>query len=230
MSHILDLFKQGGWAMYPIACLLIVSTVVMLERIYKIVFVYDANGSELMQKVQRHVLENNVEEALKVCNQKKDAAVYQIFKSALMNANRPFDEIQDHVEVTKLGIVPKLQVRLPYLFTIANTATLLGLLGTVLGLIRTFQAIGAVEGSQKQLLLSAGISEAMNCTAFALMVAVPTMLVYGYLYNRITVLTDSLDHYSAQLLVLLRTGSQYFERFTSDTAVSTQQTPKKKSA
>ena len=64
--------------------------------------------------------------------------------------------------------VPKLQRRMPYLFTIANTATLIGLLGTIVGLVKTFEAVGAVEGSQKQLLLSAGISTAMNTTLVVL--------------------------------------------------------------
>jgi biopolymer transport protein ExbB/TolQ len=229
MENLLSLYEAGGWVMHVILAMLVVSTAVMCERFYKILFVYHANSAELMQQVQRLILENNIDEAVKICNSNQKAAVYQIFKAALMNAHRPFDEIQDYVEVVKLSIVPKLQERLPYLFTVANTSTLLGLLGTVLGLIRTFQAIGAVEGSQKQLLLSSGISEAMNATAFALIVAVPSMFAYGYLYNRITTMIDDLEHYSAQLLVLLRTGGEYFNRFSTDKEVkTTQQTPKKK--
>jgi biopolymer transport protein ExbB/TolQ len=229
MENLLNLYNAGGWVMHVILIMLIVSTAVMIERFYKILFVYNSNSAELMQQIQRLILENNIDEAVKICNTNQKAAIYQIFKAALMNAHRPFDEIQDYVEVVKLSIVPKLQERLPYLFTVANTATLLGLLGTVMGLIRTFQAIGAVEGAQKQLLLSSGISEAMNATAFALMVAVPSMFAYGYLYNRITTMIDDLEHYSAQILVLLRTGGEYFDRFSKDDQLkTTHQTPKKK--
>jgi biopolymer transport protein ExbB/TolQ len=229
MENLLNLYEAGGWVMHIILAMLIFSTAVMIERFYKIIFVYHANNAELMQQVQRLILENKIDEAVKICNSNQDAAIYKIFKAALIHAHRPFDEIQDYVEVVKLSIVPKLQERLPYLFTVANTSTLLGLLGTVMGLIRTFQAIGAVEGAQKQLLLSSGISEAMNATAFALIVAVPAMFAYGYLYNRITTMIDDLEHYSAQLLVLLRTGGEYFDRFSNDQEVkTTQQTPKKK--
>jgi biopolymer transport protein ExbB/TolQ len=231
VGNLLNLYESGGWVMHIILTMLILSLAVMIERFYKIIFIYHANSAELMKQVQKLILENNIEEAIKICDTNHKAAIYQIFKAALINANRPFDEIQDYVEVVKLSIVPKLQERLPYLFTVANTSTLLGLLGTVLGLIRTFQAIGAVEGAQKQLLLSSGISEAMNATAFALIVAVPSMFAYGYLYNRITTMIDDLEHYTAQLLVLLRTGGEYFDRFSNDKVTkSTEQTPKKLAA
>jgi biopolymer transport protein ExbB/TolQ len=121
-----------------------------------IIFVYYANGAVLMQKIQRLILDKNLDEAVKVCNSKKNAAIYQIFKEALVSADRPYDEIQDHVQVANLALIPKLQDRMPYLSTIGNVATLLGLLGTIAGLIQTFQSIGAVEESQKQMMLAAG--------------------------------------------------------------------------
>ena len=181
-----------------------------------------------MQKIQRLILENNLEEAVKVCNANKNSALHHIFQAALVNAQSSFEEIQDHVEVAKLAVMPKLQERMAYLFTIANVATLLGLLGTVMGLIRTFDAVGAVEGAQKQLLLSSGIATALNTTAFGLLVAVPCLMVYGFLFNRINSTMDNIEHYSARLLVLLRTGSEYFNQFDGETTTATtQQTPKK---
>ena len=213
--------------MYPIGVMLVIATLIIIERLYMVFMVYSSNAGGLMSKVQRLILDNNIDEAVKLANSKKHAAIYQVFKAALMNADRPFEEIQDHVEAASLGVVPKLQKRMPYLFTIANVATLLGLLGTIIGLITTFKAVGAVETSQKQLLLSAGISTAMNTTAFGLMVAIPCMLVYGYLFNKINAMVDEIDHYSARLLILLRTGSNYFDRFSDDDLVSTEQTPKK---
>lgn len=229
MEGIVSFYQNGGFFMHPIAFMFAIGMVVMAERLYRILFVYNFDGPKLMQSVQRLVLENNIEEAVKICNAKKNSALHHIFKTALMNAQSPFDEVQDHVEVAKLAVMPRLQERMAYLFTIANVSTLMGLLGTVVGLIATFHAVGAVEGSQKQLLLSSGISTAMNTTAFGLVVAVPCMLVYGYLYNRINTLVDNVEHYTAQLLVLLRTGSEYFDQFDGEQAVTTQQTPKKAS-
>jgi biopolymer transport protein ExbB len=227
MEAWIKFYQDGGNFMHPIAFSFILGAIVMAERMYRILYVYNFNGPELMQKVQRLTLDNNIDEAVKICNAKKGSALHHIFKTALVNAQGSFEEIQDHVEVAKLAVMPKLQERMAYLFTISNVATLLGLLGTVVGLIATFQAVGSVEGSQKQLLLSAGISTALNTTAFGLIVAVPCMCVYGYLYNRINTLMDNIEHYTAQLLVLIHTGSEYFEQFDGQKVVTTQQKPKK---
>lgn len=228
MNATIKFFLDGGFFMYPIAIMLLLGLVVIVERLYMILFVYRAHGADLMQKVQRYVLENNLEEAIKLCNGKKNSALHRVLKAGLVNADKPFDEVQDHVEVAKMAVVPKLQTRMSYLFTIGNTATLIGLLGTVFGLIVTFEAVGAVEGSQKQTLLSTGISTAMNTTAFGLLVAIPCMLVYGFLLNRINTIVDEVEHYSAHLLLMLRTGGEYFDQFNADSnAASTHQIPEK---
>ena len=221
------MWDGGGPFMYPIAALLIGASVVIVERLYSILLVYNFNGEQLMSKVQRFILDNNIDEAIKTCNANKKSALHKVFKSALMNADRPFDEIQDHVEVSTLSVVPKLQRRMPYLFTIANVATLLGLLGTIFGLIQTFEAVAEIEGAAKQQALSSGISLAMGTTAFGLVVAIPCMLTYGYLFNRINAMVDEVEHFSSELLLLLRTGKDYFDHFEANDDLTTDQTPKK---
>lgn len=228
MESLFKMFTDGGIFMYPIGFMLILASMVIAERLYSILFVYNGSGEQLMSKVRRLILDNNVDEAVKLCNARKRGAINRVFKAALMNADRPFEEIQEHVEVSTLAVVPSLQNRMPYLFTIANVATLLGLLGTIQGLIQTFEAVGAVEGSQKQVLLSAGISTAMITTAFGLIVAIPCMLVYGFLFNKINSMVDEIEHYSSELLLLLRTGQDYFNNFEGGEDVTTQQTPAKK--
>jgi len=218
----LDVIVMGS-----ILAMLFVAIAIILERVYMILFVYESNGAALMQRIQRLVLDNNLDEAVKLCNSRKQAVLYQVFKAALVNAHRPFEEVQDHVEVAKLAVIPKLQRRMPYLFTMGNVATLLGLLGTVIGLVRTFSGVGALEASQKQALLSSGISTALNATAFGLMVAVPCMLAYGFLFNRINGIIDEIEHYSARLLMLLKTGAEYFENFTPTSGKTTEKTPVK---
>jgi len=211
----------------PIFIMLILASIIIVERVYMILFIYSANASSLMHRVQRLIMENNIEEAIKICSKKKNAAVYEVFKVALVNADRPIEEIQDHIEVAKLGIVPKLQQRMPYLFTIANVATLMGLLGTIVGLIFTFDNLKGIENAQeKQDLLSGGISLALGTTAFGLIVAIPSMLCYGYLFNRINHMLDEIEHFSGKLLILLRTGSRYFDQFSTEAMVSTEQNPK----
>lgn len=228
MDFLIKFFQSGGIWMYPIALLLVAGSVVIAERIYFIAFKYRANGAKLFQQVQKCIMDNNVEGAINLCNSNKDAPIYLVFKAALMNADRPHEEMQDQVEVANLEVIPKLQKRLSYLTTIANVATLMGLLGTIVGLVQTFEAVGAVEASQKQQLLSVGISTAMNTTAFGLIVAIPCTLVFGYLHNAINGVIDEVEHYSARLMVLLRTGSGYFENFSHEGNVSTMQEPKVK--
>ncbi|OFZ21853.1 MAG: hypothetical protein A2202_00305 [Bdellovibrionales bacterium RIFOXYA1_FULL_36_14] len=228
MEYLIKAFLSGGIFMYPIAVMLVFGTIIMAERLYMILFCYSANSSKLMQKVQEHIVDNNIEKAVNLCNSKKHAALYQVFKAALLNADRPAEELQDHVEVATMEVVPKLQNRVSYLFTVANVATLLGLLGTIVGLIQTFEAVGAVDASQKQQLLSVGISTAMNTTAFGLVVAIPCMLTYGYLFNKINAMVDEIDHYSSRLVMLLKTGRVYFDNFSNQELVTTQQDPKRK--
>ncbi|MBL7663490.1 MAG: MotA/TolQ/ExbB proton channel family protein [Bacteriovoracaceae bacterium] len=226
MMFLINFFQAGGFWMWPILGMFILGSIVIAERVYYIMFKYDADGAKLFQQVQKCIIDNNIDDALKLCNSNKNAPIYLVFKAALMNADRPFDEIQDQVEVANLEVIPKLQMRVSFLYTIANVATLIGLLGTIIGLVATFEAVGSVEASQKQVLLSLGISTAMNTTAFGLIVAIPCMLTYGYLFNKINMIVDEVDHFSARLLVLLRTGSGYFENFSSKNVVSTQQQPK----
>ncbi len=228
LDAMIKFFFDGGFYMYPIAIMLILGTIVVVERLYMILFVYSTNYSKFMQKIQEYIVDNNIEKALNLCNSNRHSAIHQVFKAALLNADRPYDEIKAHVESAGLSVIPKLQQRVPFLFTVANVATLLGLLGTIAGLIQTFQVVGTVEASAKQQLLSVGISTAMNTTAFGLIVAIPCMLVYGFLYNRINTMIDEIDHYTSRLLLLLRTGSDYFNRFSSDNLISTKQQPKKK--
>jgi biopolymer transport protein ExbB/TolQ len=97
-------------------------------------------------------------------------------------------------------VVPRLEKRTHYLATFANMATLLGLLGTVIGLISAFAAVATVNPAEKANLLSASISVAMNCTAFGLMVAVPLVLIHAVLQTKTTEIVDSLEMVSVKFL------------------------------
>jgi biopolymer transport protein ExbB/TolQ len=231
VTEFLTRFHNGNafdmFLMWALVLMFFGAAGIVVERIYMIFFVYTANAAALMQKVQRLILDNNIEEAVKVCNTRPNSVIYQVFKAALVNANRPFDEVQDHVEVAKLSAIPKLQKRMSYLFTLGNVATLLGLLGTVYGLVVSFAGAKSLEASQKQIHLTEGISTALTATFFGLLVAIPCMFFYGFLFNRVNMLVDEIEHYSARLLMLLRTGAEYFDQFNPERGVSTHQTPRK---
>ena len=104
------------------------------------------------------------------------------------------------MEESLMEVVPRLEKRTHYLATFANLATLLGLLGTVIGLISAFAAVATVNPAEKANLLSASISVAMNCTAFGLMTAVPLLFIHAFLQTKTTELIDSLEMASVKFL------------------------------
>ena len=126
---------------------------------------------------------------------KDDTAISRLLSMglALQGAVRRRDDVEKAMEESMMEIIPQLEKRTHYLATFANLATLLGLLGTVSGLIHAFSAVATVNPAEKANLLSASISEAMNCTAFGLMTAVPILFVHAFLQTKTTELIDSLE-------------------------------------
>ena len=107
-----------------------------------------------------------------------------------------------------MEVIPPLERRTPYLPILANVATLMGLLGTILGVIQAFSAVSAAEPSQKAVLLAHGISVALNMTAFGLIVAIPLILFYAFLQSRTTRIIDELDQYTTKLANVIADGPE----------------------
>jgi len=126
-----------------------------------------------------------------------------VIKAGLQRASRDETQIQNAIDAASLEVIPKLERRLNYLALIANIATLLGLLGTVVGLIHSFAALEAADAAQRQAILAKGISEAMNCTAFGLLVAITTMVMHSILAAKATSLLEEIDEFGVKLLDLL---------------------------
>jgi biopolymer transport protein ExbB/TolQ len=127
--------------------------------------------------------------------EKSDAAIGKIVSHGLQRMQSPGrrEDIDAAMEEGMMEVVPRLEKRTHYIATFANVITLVGLLGTILGLIKAFTAVANVNPAEKAELLSAGISIAMNNTAFALMVAIPFLLVHSFLQSRATEIVDSLE-------------------------------------
>jgi len=124
-----------------------------------------------------------------------DAAIGKIVHNGLqrMQSARRREDIDHAMEEGMMEIVPRLEKRTHYIATFANTITLVGLLGTIIGLIKGFTAVAQVNPAEKAELLSASISVAMNNTAFALMVAIPFLLIHAFLQARASEIVDSLE-------------------------------------
>jgi biopolymer transport protein ExbB/TolQ len=199
MSSVAEFFESGGPFLYVNCVSLAWGIAVIIERVVFIFFKYNVNAEAFMAQVQKLVMANDIERGIKLCNAAPAAALPKVVKAALTRANRGEVEIRNAVEEAILEIVPVLQKRTPNLAQIANLATLLGLLGTITGLITAFKAVGAVSPELKAQVLAQGVSEAMYTTAFGLAIAIFCMIGHLFLTNMTKKIIDEIDQFSVKL-------------------------------
>ena len=196
-------YQKGGPFMHLIAVTFGFAIAFIIERMLRLYATYYVDGPSFMFEVQKHILANDLDGAIRLCNGANKAALPKVIKAGLQRASRDDQQIQNAIDAASLEVVPKLEKRLNYLALIANIATLLGLLGTITGLIHSFAAIAQADPGQRQALLSNGIAEAMNCTAFGLIVAISTMIMHSVLSTRATRIVEDIDEFGVKLLDLL---------------------------
>lgn len=203
LSYGIQQFQAGGKMMIPIAICGAITIAIILERVMRIMFQYNIDGTSFMFEVQKYVLANDIDGAIRLCNGGGRAALPRVVKAGLQRASRDEHQIQNAIDAASLEVIPKIEKRLHYLALIANLATLLGLLGTISGLIYAFGQLASVPAEQKQAVLSNGIAEALNCTAFGLLVAITAMIFHSWLSSKAATLIEEVDEYSVKLIDLL---------------------------
>ena len=177
-----DGFHEGGWGMWPILFLLMITLAIVIERaVYLRRAVIDKE--KLVGLLRSQISAGNIQGAIKVCAG-NSTPLTRIVQSGLMRANRSDEEINAAMEESGLRELPNLEKRTSYLAMLGNLATLAGLLGTITGLIKSFAGVAGVDPSQKATLLSKGISEAMNCTAFGLLTGILGLAAYAWLNGK----------------------------------------------
>ncbi len=195
--------SEGGIFMWIIAVVWAVGIAIAVERV-KNYFKYDIDGASLFGTIKKYVIGNQVQEAIQTCTE-SNALLPFVMKNGLKRANQSKDQIQDALEASILETVPKIEKHLSYLALCANLSTLLGLLGTIQGLIQSFAAVAQAEASQKAQLLAEGIAVAMNTTALGLISAISLMVVHSYLMARGEKMIQQIEENSVKLLDLLST-------------------------
>lgn len=184
LQEVVQFYKEGGWGMHLILGCAIASIAITLERI-KVLYMDSAeNKHALLSGLNQHIMRGDVQAAIRWLSSQKQGPIARILRAGLLKAHRPDKEIQAALDQASLSEVPKIEARTGYLAVLSNAATLAALLGTIAGLIKTFGAVSNADPAQKATLLSAGISEAMHCTAFGLGTAVPVLLLYAVLQAR----------------------------------------------
>lgn len=197
---IVNFFVQGGAFMYPILIVAAVGAAIAIERYITLTRVGAANRAAWAQ-VEPSLQKGEFDRAREMTS-KGDTVVARLLSIglALQGSVRRRDDVEKAMEESMMEAIPLLQKRTHYLATFANIATLLGLIGTVSGLIHAFAAVATVNPAEKANLLSASISEAMNCTAFGLVTAVPLLLLHALLQTKTTELIDGIETASVKFL------------------------------
>jgi biopolymer transport protein ExbB/TolQ len=176
-----------------------------LEHLFYLLFFARLPVNAFMADIQRLVLANELDKAIHLCLSAPRAPLANVVKAALRNADGDRDTVQLAVEQATLDAVPTLQGRTGYLATIANVVTLLGLLGTIVGLIQSFDAVSKANPEDKQTMLSAGIALAMYTTAGGIAVAIPTLIAHSFLVHQANRILDDVDRSALRVLLLLST-------------------------
>jgi biopolymer transport protein ExbB len=193
LNTVVKFFVDCGAFLYPSLLMMSLGVAIAIER-----FVFLRKARSENRKLWEQVLpmlQNGKFKEVASVTANSDSAIGKIVNNGLvrMQTARRREDIDNAMEEGMMEIVPRLEKRTHYIATFANTITLVGLLGTIIGLIKGFTAVAQVNPAEKAELLSASISVAMNNTAFALMVAIPFLLIHAFLQARASEIVDSLE-------------------------------------
>ena len=186
-------FSSGGLFMFPILLVFAVGLGIAIERYVTLTMVTNKNQL-VWDKVQPMLTNGEFDEARKLTSE-DESTISQVLNMglSLQGAVRRREDIEIAMEESMMEIVPRLEKRTPYVALASSIATLLGLLGTIMGLIQALTAVANANPAEKADLLSASISVAMNTTAFGLMVAIPLLIIHAILTSKTGDIVDSLE-------------------------------------
>lgn len=201
--EIVKFFQTGGPFMYPILVVLAFGLTISIERFFFLSSAFRKTNKVWSQLIPM-LKANDFQRAHQFTNTNKSPlAVVLNYGFARQRANAKRELVESAFEAGIMEVMPELEQRTHYLSTFANVATLLGLLGTIIGLIQAFTAVANAEAAQKADLLSGSISVAMNTTAFGLIVAIPLILTSSYLNNKTAKLIEVLEMSAVKCLNLM---------------------------
>jgi len=208
MAAVWKHFKEGGWGMYFILGWSIITIAIIVERALYL-FGASINKDVFLATMQKCILAGDVAKAVKMCSA-ANAPLARIVQAGLVKVNRPDEEVQAAMDEAALREIPKIAKRTGYLALLANLAMLTGLLGTVSGLITSFGSVSGddIDPTTKAKILAGGISEAMNCTAFGLIVAIIALIWFAILNGKTQTLEDDINEASVQVLNLVINNRQ----------------------
>lgn len=212
MNSVVNFFQQGGPWMYPIAVILVIGLALAIER-----WVYLSGAKSKNRRAFDRILpllrKKDYNAVIELARSNK-APVGRIVAAGIarMQQSPRREDIEYAMEEGVMEVVPRLEKRTTYISTLANIATLLGLLGTIMGLIAAFTAVAEADPAEKANKLSASISTAMNTTAFGLISAIPLLVLHAMIVEKTTEIVDSLEMAGTKCLNLMSNTNAFSSR------------------
>ena len=202
-QHFNQIMSHGHGIMWVIMAVFLSGLTIGIERLIMLRR-YDLNASSFMNEIQKLILGNKIKEAIRFCSG-TNALIARVLKNGLKRANQGTTQVQNALDATALEIIPMVEARLNWLGFFTSVSTLLGLLGTIFGLIESFEAVALADPSKKAEILSNGISTAMDTTAFGLVSAISIMFIYTIVSSKSEKILNDIDQYGVKLIDLFGT-------------------------
>ncbi len=194
LSHLLPIIVVGAF-----------SLAIIVERAMALYWKFPIDNHGFINEVKQKILSNDIAGAIQHCSNQGQALPAKVVKSGLLRASRDNRQIQAAIEIQAHDAISSVRKRIAYLAMFANIATLFGLLGTIMGLIKAFGAVANVDAATKSVMLADGISVSMNATASGLAVAIPTMVAFSVLQSKANRLTEDVEAAAMVTMDLLGT-------------------------
>jgi biopolymer transport protein ExbB/TolQ len=207
-------WTEGGWPMWPIAIILVVGVAMIIERAIVLFFTASMNKDGFLRGLKKHIYAGDLDKAINYVAGQKVTPLTNVIKSGLMNVPKGEEEVQAALDEASLRENPKLEARTGYLAMLGNAAMLTGLYGTVNGLIGSFKAVAHASPADRATILAGSIGEAMNCTRFGLLAAIPILVMFSVLNGRTQALINDINETSVAVLNLIVQNKDKFKNLT----------------
>ncbi len=196
-------YHDGGFGMHPILVSLVFVLGVLLDRIRVLYFAANIDKDAFLRGLKKHIYSGDLDKAISYTASQKKTPLTSVIKAGLINVPKGEQDVQAAMDEATLRESPRIEMRTGYLAMLGNVATLLGLFGTILGLIHAFAAVANANPADKATILASSISEAMNCTAFGLATAIPALIAFSVLQGRTQHMVDEINETSVAVLNLI---------------------------
>jgi biopolymer transport protein ExbB/TolQ len=202
MRFIAESFQGGGFFMWPILVTSLVVYGIAIERFFYLFMRANFNKDTFLKTLHSTIYAGQLDKVVKY-TAAQPFPLARIIHAGLLKVRGTPEDVQAAMDGAALRELPKIETRTPFLSMLGNIAMLLGLLGTISGMIVSFAAVANVEASSKATELARGISEAMNCTAFGLLTAIPSLIFYAILQGKTQSLVDDINESVVRVLNLI---------------------------